>query len=365
MQQHNPKECIVPTENWADATECARPSKGDIHLELGHDTQHQVTQSKDGEKDVQLSECNGADTAGPLTPPHKVCEGDGEEDGESYHVQKKVDDTSYSGSDGLSMLWTMDEETVLLHSSQVSLERIRRRLEVLLLGVSDAIRMRKTRDTMQRYAGDSPERNFQETMLAADHAFRRIIGESFVSFSEEDAAQMMQLCTLADKGVTDCDELVRNAVVVLQALMHDGEGLHNLEQFCEFVSTHRDEITSRQWQQDFVTALRSLALGFLRRPRAVIKSYGHSVNQIVQRETLYVALLRFCGGRSLGSTPAPARAGEKAKQVVAKTLSSHELATIKLRTSRLQTPLQWKPKMISVHTPKGERSAVPMQRPSI
>ncbi|CAC9525460.1 hypothetical_protein_-_conserved [Leishmania infantum] len=116
-----------------------------------------------------------------------------------------------------------------MHSSQVSLERTRTRLEMPLLGVSEAIRVRKACSALQYRASSCPVTDFPKKVLAADHALRRSIGEAFVSFAERDAVRMANLCSLADKGVTASDELVRNAVMVLQALMHDDEALHDLE----------------------------------------------------------------------------------------------------------------------------------------
>ncbi|CAJ1991737.1 hypothetical protein conserved [Leishmania donovani] len=116
-----------------------------------------------------------------------------------------------------------------MHSSQVPLERTRTRLEMPLLGVSEAIRVLKACSALQYRASSCPVTDFPKKVLAADHALRRSIGEAFVSFAERDAARMVNLCSLADKGVTASDELVRNAVMVLQALMHDDEALHDLE----------------------------------------------------------------------------------------------------------------------------------------
>ncbi|CAG9580326.1 conserved hypothetical protein [Leishmania major strain Friedlin] len=363
MQQHHPQGCIVPVESQADVSECAHLNKGEVKQELGYATRRHEPQSLYGEvNDVSSSECSEADAAGQPQPAYAGCGGDAEE---SHDLERKGGDAPYVDPDRLSMLWTMDEETVLMHSSQVSLQRIRTRLEMLLLGVSEAICLRKACDALQHRASSRPVMDYQEKVLAADHALRRIIGEAFVSFAERDAVQMVHLCSLADKGVTDCDELVRNAVVVLQALLHDGEAVQGLEPFRQFVSTHRAEIRSQQWQHDFITALRSLAVGFLRHPEAVMAAYGHSVNQIVQREAFYVALLRFCGGRPVGYTSAPANAADKAKLAVAKTQSPHAVATSRLRASRVSTPLQRKRETKSIHATKHEGGAARMQRPSV
>ncbi|TPP43716.1 hypothetical protein CGC21_20575 [Leishmania donovani] len=236
MQQHHSQGCIMPAENQADVSECAHLNKGEAKQESGHATRRHEPQSMYGEVNgASSSECS-----------------DAEEDEESHDPESKVGDSPYADPDRLSILWATDQETVLMHSSQVSLERTRTRLEMPLLGVSEAIRVLKACSALQYRASSCPVTDFPKKALAADHALRRSIGEAFVSFAERDAARMVNLCSLADKGVTASDELVRNA------------------------------ITSQQWQHDIITALWSLAVSFLHRPEVVMASYGHSVNHIVQ-----------------------------------------------------------------------------------
>ncbi|KPI87427.1 hypothetical protein ABL78_3511 [Leptomonas seymouri] len=222
---------------------------------------------------------------------------------------------TFKSTDGPALLWTMDEEAVLKRSSEAGLRRIRTRLENLLLGVSHALRIRETcggplepDESRSGSAGLSkhrPSLDFAESVLVADHAIRRIVGEAFYAFEEDEVVQMVQLCSLADRGPGDCDELVRNAVVVLQALTHGGEAVRNVKHFRKFVTAYREEIASEQWSHDYVTALRSLAVGFLREPFAIMEAHSSSINQIVENEALYVGLLRLCGERPLGNTPYP------------------------------------------------------------
>lgn len=233
-------------------------------------------------------------------------------DADHAHQQNGLVDSSGESA----LLWTMDEETVLLHSSEASLRHIRTRLEHLLLGVSHALRVREKRGDSLEPLRDGqgkpaarfrsrPSLDFAEMVLAADHAIRRIVGEALAAFEEDEVAQMVQLCSLADRGPDDCDELVRNAVVVLQALTQDGRAVSSVEQFRIFVTQYREEMAGEQWRHDYVTAMRSLAVGFLREPIAIMSSYGSSINAIVEHEALYIGLLRLCGERPIGNTPHP------------------------------------------------------------
>ncbi|KPA84761.1 hypothetical protein ABB37_01251 [Leptomonas pyrrhocoris] len=247
--------------------------------------------------------------------------------GTDGHPHDSVESDNVRNASGdPALLWTMDEETVLLHCSEASLKHIRTRLENLLLGVSHALRTRETRGDSQgplesrsgsaSRSGSTgrtksrPVLDFAESVLVADHAVRRIVGEAFNAFEEDEVSQMAQLCSLADRGAGDCEALVRNAVVVLQALTHDGEAVRNVQKFREFVEEHREVMGSAQWRHDYVTAMRSMAVGFLREPTAIMASYGNSMNQIVEHEALYVGLLRLCGERPLGSTPHPKELAE-------------------------------------------------------
>ncbi|KAK7199798.1 hypothetical protein NESM_000026800 [Novymonas esmeraldas] len=294
---------------------------------------------------------------------------------ERAYPDMEVENAPTADPDGSSILWTMDEETVLMHSSAASLERIRERLSTLLLGVSAAIRTRAASDAAPQTGGRSKSPSsasrrgggggrsaldFTAQVRAADQSLRRIVGEAFSCFSEDEVAQMRQLSSLADKGATDCEELVRNAVVVLQALTHDGEAVRDVAHLRQFATTHREEITGQQWQHDFVTALRSLAVGFLRRPDAVMASYGHSVNQIVQREDLYVALLRLCGGRPIGSTPAPA--GTSTAKVSAAATASHPPPATTARTLHTRTSRQPRYDSTLIHTARDGSGATQMRR---
>ncbi|KAI5687597.1 hypothetical protein MNV84_06654 [Leishmania braziliensis] len=366
MQPHKPQVDIVPVENQADVYENTTPYKGEASDKSGHAAQQCASQLKhDTEKIASSVERNGV---------HVDSDGSTEEDELSPYLEVKVDDAPYACVDSLPILWTMDEETVLMHSSLVSLERIRTRLEMLLLGVSEAIHIHKASGASKgRVEGkvllSSSRRSrgqhlmdFSGQVLAADHAFRRIIGESFASFAEEEIVQMVQLFSLANRGPTECEEMVRDAVVVLQVLLHDGEAVRDLARFRQFLSTHSAEISTQQWQYDFVTALRSLAVCFLRHPEFIMASYGHSVNLVVHHEALYVALLRACGGRPVGNTPTSASTLDQVDLAEAKTQSSHTVSTTRLRSSRVNMSLQSKYKAMVIHSPKGPSGTTQLQR---
>lgn len=296
-----------------------------------------------------------------------------------------IKDAPGLGPDGLAMLWTMDEETVVQNSSDASLERIRGRLTMLLLGVSDALRTRRERDTAKpresalmappevaktkgRAAGVR-HMDFTEQVRAADHAVRRLLGEAFHTFAEGEVVQMVQLCSLADRGATDCDELVRNAVVVLQALTHDGDAVRDVAHFRQLLHTHLDEISSQQWQHDFVTAMRSLAVGFLRRPEAVMASYGASVTQVVQHEALYTALLRVCAGRPMGSglsLASTATHADPAAPVKRKSsTSTPSTPPSHARVPRQRTPRQSTHESVYIRNPRDHTGATQLRRPSM
>jgi hypothetical protein len=282
-------------------------------------------------------------------------------------------DGATDAADGPALLWTMDEETVLLHSSEASLKHIRTRLEHLLLGVSHALRTREIRGESQDPHDGSrsgsaarsrsrPSMDFAEMVLAADHAVRRIVGEAFVSFEENEVVQMVQLCSLADRGPADCDELVRNAVVVLQALTRDGEAVRNVEQFREFITKHRAEIASEQWRHDYVTAIRSLAVGFLRDPVAITASYGSSMLQIVEHEALYVGLLRICGERPVGNTPHPKEIPATLHEALL-SLQQHAAKANSASKART-TPTNRKHSSTYIHTPKCANKSTHARRSS-
>lgn len=288
--------------------------------------------------------------------------------------------------EGPPLLWTLDEETVLLHSGEASLKRIRTRLENLLLGVSHALRARETRgepqdpfDVRSRTAARAkprPSLDFADTVLAADHAVRRIVGEAFAAFEEDEVVQMVQLCSLADRGVDDCDELVRNAIVVLQALTGDGEAVRSVEHFRKFVGAHGEEMATEQWRHDYVTAIRSLAVGFLREPVLTMASYGSSMNQLVEHEALYIGLLRLCSKRPLGNAPHPAEQGEN----VDLSLVNAQQSLQARKHARGQPPLPHQPAHATaakprttvsskhattyIHTPKTAHKNVHARRPS-
>ncbi|KAG5470181.1 hypothetical protein LSCM4_02875 [Leishmania orientalis] len=377
MQQYKPQVLIVPAENQADFSASARPYKGEISHERGPAVQQPESQwSFDVQNCTMPPQRNEADVQGQQRL-HEGHGSDAEDKEESPYPELKVDDAPYAGPDNLPMLWTMDEETVLMHSSQVSLERIRTRLETLLLGVSDAIRVRKMRRASQdgpeekaprsqrRCSGSHREVDFREQVLAADHAFRRIFGEAFDSFAEREALEMLRLCLLADKGAPDCYELVSQAVAMLQTLMHGGEALRDLAHFRQFVLSLGSEISSQKWHHDFVTALRSFAVGFLRHPKAIMAFYGHSVNHIVQHEALYVALLRICGRRAMGSALAPLNNVSQAGHTTVKKPLPNRVATTRSRASRIGTPTQLKQGTSSVHKRGNESGLTRMQQPSI
>ncbi|KAG5471015.1 hypothetical protein CUR178_02322 [Leishmania enriettii] len=376
MPQYKPQVFIVPAENQADLFASARPYKGEISHERGPAAQQPESLWRFDEQSCTMPpQRDEADVQGQPRL-HEGHGGDAEDDEGSPYPELKVDDAPYAGPDNLPMLWTMDEETVLMHSSQVSLERIRTRLEALLLGVSDAIRLRKMRGASQdgpeekaprsqrRRSGSHRQVDFREQVLAADHAFRRVVGEAFDSFAEREALEMLRLCVLADKGAPECYELVSQAVAMLQTLMHDGEAVRDLAHFRQFVLSLGAEISSEKWQRDFVTALRSFAVGFLRHPEAIMAFYGHSVNQIVQHEALYVALLRICGGRAMGSALAPLNNASQAGHTAAKKPLPNRVATTRGRASRIGTSTQLKQGTSSVHKRGNESGLTRVQQRS-
>lgn len=212
------------------------------------------------------------------------------------------------------LLWTVEERTIFENSSLGSLERVRSRLECLLLGVNDAIRGQRLRQATSSDAGtprslasrkaERAEISIETRMTLVDQSIRRILGEAFTCFTEEEVVQLVQLCSLADKGVGNCDVLVRNAVTVLQGLTNDGDAVRSLTHFHDFVAAHRREILTEQWRHDFATALRSLAIGYLREPMEVMRGYGNSVMYLVDHEVLYIALLRLSHQRVVGEASA-------------------------------------------------------------